>query len=118
MMNKNLKFLSVLSLALFGASAVKAQGFDLNGLSADDVRAMQADKGILDIIKPGKPEASKVTKEWTVMVFMNAKNDLAQSALFGLSGKWAEKDIAEMKKVGTTDKVNVVVDYGTAGTGA
>ncbi len=118
MMNKNLKLLSALSLALFGASAVKAQGFDLNGLSADDVRAMQADKGILDIIKPGKPEASKVTKEWTVMVFMNAKNDLAQSAMFGLSGKWAEKDIAEMKKVGTTDKVNVVVDYGTAGKGA
>ena len=119
MMNKNLKFLSILSLAIFGAAAVKAQDFNLNGLSASDIKAIQADnKGILDIIKPGKPEAGKVTKEWTVMVFMNAKNDLAQSALFGLSGKWAEKDIAEMKKVGTTDKVNVVVDYGTAGKGA
>jgi hypothetical protein len=117
MTKKNLQLLTAaLSLLVFGASAVKAQNFDLNGISASDIKAMD-DKGIPDIIHPAKPDASKVTKEWTVIVFMNAKNDLAQSQMLGLSGKWAEKDIAEMKKVGTTDKVNVVVDYGTAGKG-
>ena len=119
MTNKTLRFLTAaLSAVALGANAAKAQDFNLNSLNAADVRAMQADnKGILDFIKPDKPQPA-AQKEWTVMVFMNAKNDLAQSAMFGLSGKWAEKDLAEMKKVGTTGKVNVVVDYGTAGKGA
>jgi hypothetical protein len=118
MINKNLKFLSILSLAMFGANAVNAQGFDLNGLSAADVKAMQADKGIFDFIKPDKPEASTVTKEWTIMVFMNAHNNLSDSQLLGLVGKWAEKDVKEMKEVGTTDKVNIVVELGLKGKGS
>jgi len=117
MTNKTIKFLTAaLSFLVLGAQAVKAQDFNLNSLNASDIKALPADKGILDFIKPGKPD-TQGTKEWTVIIFMNAKNDLAQSQLFGLSGKWAEKDIAEMKKVGSTDKVNVVVDYGTAGKG-
>jgi len=101
-------------------AAASAQDFDLNSLKASDIKAKAAavpDKGLLDIIKPPKPEAQG-TKEWTIMVFMNSKNDLAQSQMLGLSGKWAEKDIAEMKKVGTTGKVNVVVEYGTTGKGS
>ncbi len=117
MTNKTFKFASTaVSLLLLGASALNAQNFNLNSLHAADIKALPADKGLLDFIKPGKPD-TQGTKEWTVIVFMNAKNDLAQSQMLGLSGKWAEKDIAEMKKVGSTDKVNVVVDYGTAGKG-
>ncbi len=118
MINKNLKFLTILSLAMFGANAVNAQDFNLNGLSAADIKAMQADKGIFDFIKPDKPEPSTVTKEWTIMVFMNAKNDLSDSQLLGLVGKWAEKDIKEMKEVGTSDKVNIVVEHGIKGKGS
>jgi len=120
MTNKTLKFLSaVFAVATLG-TAVKAQDFDLNSLKASDIKAQAAaapDKGIFDFIKPPKPEA-KTAKEWTVMVFMNSKNDLSQSSMMGLVGKWAEKDIAEMKKVGSTDKVNVVVEFGTTGKGS
>ncbi|MCX5785037.1 MAG: clostripain-related cysteine peptidase [Elusimicrobia bacterium] len=120
-MNKTFKLLSVALSSLFlGASALKAQdNFELNGISAGDIRAMETGKGIFDFIKPGKPDGKpEALKEWTVMVFMNSKNDLSQSQLLGLSGKWAEKDLNEMKKVGTTDKVNVVVEYGTTGKGS
>ncbi len=68
-------------------------------------------------VKSSKP-STKTTKEITLMVFMNAKNDLSQSHLLGLVGKWAEKDLNEMKKVGTTDKVNVVVEIGEKGKGS
>ena len=118
MMRRNLKFFAAaFSLLALCASVLKAQDFNLNGIDAADIKALDT-SGVPEPAGPAAPEAARDTKEWTVMVFMNAKNDLANSALFGLSGKWAEKDIAEMKKVGTTDKVNVVVDYGTAGKGA
>ena len=118
MTNKNLKFLSAaLSLVVLGASAVKAQDFNLNSINAADIQAMQADKGIFDFIKPDKPETQTV-KEWTVMVFMNAKNNLSDSQLLGLVGKWAEKDIKEMKQVGSNDKINIIVEHGIKGKGS
>ena len=118
MINKKIQFLTAaLSLAVLGASSVKAQDFNLNGLNAADIKAMQADKGIFDFIKPDKPEPMG-QKEWTIMVFMNAKNDLSDSQLMGLVGKWAEKDIKEMKEVGTSDKINIVVEHGIKGKGS
>lgn len=119
MINKNLRFLaSAFSAIALGANLAAAQDFNLNSLSAADVRAMQADnKGILDFIKPDKPQPM-AQKEWTVMVFMNAHNNLSDSQLLGLVGKWAEKDVAEMKEVGTTDKVNIVVELGLKGKGS
>ena len=118
MINKNLKFLTAaLSLVVFGAAAVKAQDFDLASMNAAGLKAAQADKGIFDFIKPGKPE-TQTQKEWTVMVFMNAKNDLSDSQLLGLVGKWAERDIKEMKEVGTSDKINIVVEHGAKGKGS
>ncbi|MFH1618651.1 MAG: clostripain-related cysteine peptidase [bacterium] len=42
-------------------------------------------------------------KEWTIMVFVNGKNDLSPFAV---------SDINEMEKVGSTDKVNIVVELG------
>lgn len=62
--------------------------------------------------------AKEGVKDITLMVFMNAKNDLSNSQLFGLVGKWAVKDLDEMKKVGSTDKVNVVVEIGEKGKGS
>ena len=119
MINKNLRFLTaVFSAAALGANVAAAQDFNLNSLNAADVRAMQADnKGILDFIKPDKPQPM-AQKEWTIMVFMNAKNDLSDSQLLGLVGKWAEKDIKEMKEVGTSDKINIVVEHGIKGKGS
>ena len=42
-------------------------------------------------------------KEWTVMVFINGKNNLEGDGL---------TDINEMEKVGSTDKLNVIVEVG------
>jgi len=65
-----------------------------------------------------KQITDKTQKEITLMVFMNAKNNLSESQLFGLVGKWAQKDLDEMKKVGSTDKVNVLVEIGEKGKGS
>jgi len=46
---------------------------------------------------------SKDQKEWTVMVFLNSKNNLER---FGI------KDMNEMEMVGSSDKVNIVVEMG------
>jgi hypothetical protein len=48
--------------------------------------------------------AKKPTKaEWTIMVFLNAKNNLEPFAF---------KNFEQMAKVGSTDKVNVLVEFG------
>lgn len=81
---------------------LKASEFNLDSVNAKDVMSTDSQiKGIFDFIEPGKEQPMPV-KEWTVMVFMNAKNDLLDSQLFGLVSKCAEKDIDKMKKVGTT----------------
>ncbi|MCG2725936.1 MAG: clostripain-related cysteine peptidase, partial [Elusimicrobia bacterium] len=46
---------------------------------------------------------TKLSKEWTIMVYVNAKNDLEK---FGM------KDINEMEMIGSSDKINVVVELG------
>ena len=48
-------------------------------------------------------EKAKIEKEWTIMVFINAKNNLEKYGLL---------DVNEMEKIGSTDKVNVVVELG------
>jgi len=120
-----IKLLSAaLSFLFLATSALKAQDFNLNGLSAAGIKTTGTDlaspngaKGLFDFIKPPKPQTG-AAKEWTVMVFMNAKNNLSDGKLMGLVGKFAEKDIKEMKKVGSSGKVNVVVEHGIKGKGA
>ncbi len=110
-----------LTLLFFSVSNIKAQNdFNLNAMTASDIEFPDElnQKGIFDWIKPDNNSDEKIEKEWTIMVFMNAKNDLSDSHLLGLVGKWAVKDIKEMKKVGTTDKVNIVVEHGAAGKGS
>ncbi len=46
---------------------------------------------------------SKAEKEWTIMVYINAKNNLESYGLL---------DVNEMEKIGSSDKVNVVVEMG------
>ncbi|HPO95215.1 MAG TPA: clostripain-related cysteine peptidase [Elusimicrobiales bacterium] len=52
---------------------------------------------------PQVSKATKTTKEWTIMVFLNAKNDLER---FGIS------DMNEMETVGSNDNLNIVVQMG------
>ncbi len=55
------------------------------------------------VIVEDKAVSSKVDKEWTIMVYVNGKNNLEPYAL---------KDMNEMEKIGSTDKVNVVTETG------
>ena len=48
------------------------------------------------------------TAEWTIMVFLNGDNNLES---FGLT------DYREMIQVGSSEKVNVVVQFDRSGTG-
>ncbi|MCX5785062.1 MAG: clostripain-related cysteine peptidase [Elusimicrobia bacterium] len=50
-----------------------------------------------------KAHSGKVDKEWTIMVFINAKNNLEKYGLM---------DMNEMEMIGSTDKVNVVTELG------
>lgn len=47
--------------------------------------------------------AFAATKEWTILIFMNGKNDLERFAL---------EDFAELSRVGSSDQVNFVVEMG------
>ena len=46
---------------------------------------------------------ARAEKEWTIMVYINAKNNLERYGLL---------DVNEMEKVGSSDKVNIVVEMG------
>jgi hypothetical protein len=60
------------------------------------------DKGLLDLFS-GKSGLDLEQKEWTIMVYINGKNDLEQYALV---------DVNEMEKVGSDSKINIVVELG------
>ncbi len=53
---------------------------------------------------PNNPSLPSSASDWTVMVFMNGDNDLAQDA-------W--QDFNSMEMVGSTDRVNIVVQMDT-----
>jgi len=55
------------------------------------------------VIVEDKAVSSKLDKEWTIMVYVNGKNNLEPYAI---------KDMNEMEKIGSTDKVNVVAETG------
>lgn len=78
---------------LFGPSFSAAA--PLEALSAADLPAVAAPVPP----EPGRP----APKEWTVLVYVSARNNLGNEAL---------KDVNEMEAAGSTDKVNVVVELG------
>jgi hypothetical protein len=103
--------LSAAALSLFASLASAEVSFDsANGvnlkeeIAKTEVAAPEAvqDKGILDRLL-AKPSASKGVAEWTIMVYVNGKNNLEPFAI---------KDINEMEQVGSTAKVNIVVEMG------
>ncbi len=57
--------------------------------------------GVALIVAGGVARAREA--EWTVMVFLNAKNNLAPYAI---------TNYQQMQSVGSTDDVNIVVEYG------
>ncbi len=104
---------AALAALLFSAPDLRAQGAlgDLfsgapQGVSPA-VPAPAADAGPAVIANTAAPAAER---EWLIMVYISAMNDL------GILG-FAEKSINELEKVGSTDRVAVVVEYGMLGVG-
>lgn len=57
-----------------------------------------------------KPELSQATrvKPWTVLIFMNANNDLSQ---------YAVENLKDMERVGSNDEINIVTQWSSKETG-
>ncbi|OGS11758.1 MAG: hypothetical protein A2285_00255 [Elusimicrobia bacterium RIFOXYA12_FULL_57_11] len=99
----NKLFAAVVCLVMVsGAFALEGSvSFDRKGSVARIVKQISAaapEAGIIPL--PGNPKAAK---EWTVMVFVNAKNNLES---YGL------KDVNEMEMAGSDDNVNIVAELG------
>jgi hypothetical protein len=98
--------LSAAALSLFASMASAGVNFDSadtldlkSAIAGTDISAPEPvqDKGIFDWFT-GKSQA-----EWTIMVYINGKNNLEPFAI---------KDINEMEQVGSSSKVNIVVEMG------
>lgn len=81
-------------------------GFDFDGTKRTEPINLKVITNEIDTPKVNlsKDETLPLNvKEWTIMVFLNAKNNLES---YGL------KDVNEMEMVGSSDKVNIVVEFG------
>ncbi len=103
--------ISAVAVSLFASIASAAMNFDggknLNikeEIANMDVAVPAAtpDKGIMSWLF-GKPSVQKAPAEWTIMVFVNGKNNLEPFAI---------KDINEMEQVGSNANLNIVVEMG------
>ena len=103
------RLIAVLVIGLFFSAGVKAENsfdFDLENTKHEDMLEGVLDINIPDFISNIKiPFISpkKELKEWTVMFYSNAKEQLNYSQVW---------QMLDMKKIGSTDKVNVVVEAG------
>jgi hypothetical protein len=103
---KYLKEVLMKLLALVLSSFIAVSGYseiNFDGTSDINIKKISSEIEVPSVKniekKPPKPQI----KEWTVMVFVNAKNNLES---YGL------KDVNEMEMVGSSDKVNVIVELG------
>ncbi|MCX5785064.1 MAG: clostripain-related cysteine peptidase [Elusimicrobia bacterium] len=100
--------LSAVTLSMLGSLASAEIGFD-GGAQVN----LKEELGAVEVpsISPASPEKGiiwdwlfgKQPAEWTIMVFVNGKNNLEPFAL---------KDMNEMEVVGSTAKLNIVVEAG------
>lgn len=89
---------------LFSACALLAALLPAAVAGAGDagaVRGLLSASAPAPVPEPAAPE--KAGKEWTIMVFMNGKNDLSNFAL---------NDLNEMEQEGSPENVNLVVETG------
>ena len=100
---------TIAATLLLGTCAYAQNDFGLEGLRSADILLTEVPEISAEAAIPaeGTPKAAGLEraaqKEWTVMVFLNAKNNLES---YGM------KDMNEMETVGSTSKVNVVVQMG------
>lgn len=97
-----LKKLALATVALFSIGQISL-ALDFDNPKANNLR--DEIYGV-DVPSPAQPAAdtqAASVKEWTIMVYINGKNNLEKYALL---------DMNEMEKVGSSDKVNIVTEVG------
>ena len=101
--------IALVALASFAAAAVDfdnpsassySEGLNSAELAMPVPARAEADKSLLSWMFGSKPAKAK---EWTIMVFVNGKNNLEQFAL---------KDMNEMEMIGSSANINIVVEVG------
>ncbi len=102
---KSFLYLTIFHLFAFTAFAQTDFVFDINALNDDSI--FQTDLPNLEINLAPAPINKSVkplpSKEWTIMVYMNGKNNLEASGL---------ADINEMEEIGSSPEFNVIVEFG------
>jgi hypothetical protein len=101
MVNKSIAALLALAFAAAGASAATVN-FDQNGSGVKDITNTTTGIEIPKVTVPATKDASSLP-EWTLMVFENGKNNLEPYAI---------KNFKQMENVGSSDKLNIVVEMG------
>ena len=111
-MKRNILLITAAAIiALMGN--IKAQDISFENLGSG-VAAIKAGSSSIAAPVPApvaSPAAPAAQREWLVLVFINGVNDL------GILG-FADKSVNEMEKVGSTDKVAVVTEFGIIGADA
>lgn len=96
------KFLSVLLFAAFATPTVYSQ--DTLNFSLNAVRDIPSDITVpVPQPAPVDPGAAVQQKEWTIMVFMNGKNNLEMKML---------KRINQMETIGSDENITIVAELG------
>lgn len=97
---KKIKIIQLFAAAALCSGQARAQSVDFDNLpSVKDISAQASQ------IEAPAPQAAgeRARKEWTIMVFINGKNSLADYTI---------KDMNEMEQVGSSDKIDIVVEAG------
>ena len=97
----------MMMMQLFGAATLcsglaGAAGIDFDRLPSLEKIQAQASDIQVSVPETNAPKA-RAQKELTIMLFLNGKNNLS---------KYVDYDMNEMETVGSTDKVNIVVEAG------
>ncbi len=104
-LKKSLLSLTVFHLFVFTAFAQSDFNFDLDSLNTKDI--FQADFPDLEINLAPAPINKSIEplalKDWTIIVYMNGKNNLEAAGL---------ADINEMEEVGSSSGFNIIVEFG------
>jgi hypothetical protein len=107
---KYLKEVLMKLLALVLSSFIAISGYseiNFDGTSDINIKKISSEIEVPSVKNIEKKPTKPQLKEWTVMVFVNAKNNLD---IYGI------KDVNEMEMVGSSDKVNVVAELGRVST--
>jgi len=93
----------VMTVMAMSLSASLYAGFNFDNPKGNDFKAELSNLEVNAPVPAAATLDNKPVKEWTIMVFVNGKNNLERFAML---------DLNEMEMIGSTDKVNIVAELG------